>query len=111
MEDLSPTTRLWIGNLDVHAKLDDLYHLLRLFGEINSITLLPLHRGGRKRSAFVNFVLVKDSALAFRFLKGNGMPRLTGIEPFNVAFKPSLVRISSQSNAISQSVKPEAEPV
>ncbi len=100
MEGLSPTTRLWIGNLDAHAKLDDLYHVMRLFGEINSITILPLHRG-RKRSAFVNFVLVEDSMLAFRFLRGNGVPKLTVIELFNVAFKPPLVRISPKHRTCS----------
>ena len=86
------TTRLWIGNLSPDVHLDDLYRVLRLFGEFNSITLLPLPMIRTRRSAYVNFLRIQDTAMAFHYLRGKIVPSLADEECLNVVLKIPLVR-------------------
>ena len=92
--DHRPSNRVWIGNIEHDVTLDLLFGLVRKFGEITSITMLPKAGHRMRRSAFVNFLNVNDAVVAFFYLRSMRFSQISGREILNVSFKPALVRIS-----------------
>ena len=91
--DHRPSNRVWIGNIEHDVTLDLLFGLVRKFGEITSITMLPKAGHRMRRSAFVNFLDVNDAVVAYFYLRSMRFSHISGREILNVSFKPALVRI------------------